>query len=193
MKLLITSFGSFKDTDDNPSIHVMNHILSTENEWANDIQMLGVTLPVTYEGCVQEIDEVISDYQPDIILSFGLNIALDHTINLEGTALNGEEKYFEDVDGKTPQTRLTDKDAPQELNPAIDIEALLKLGNAPLKLSSTNTINYVCNHLYFHTLNKIRKEQSNTKAIFIHIPQNPITDICATCETVAEEIISNHR
>ena len=56
---------------------------------------------------------------------------------------------------------------------------------------SSNAGNYLCNHVYYHSLNTIAKNNSNTKTLFVHIPYlNNISDVNHLALTVSNFLLN---
>jgi len=196
--ILLTGFGSFSDTDDNPSIKVVNHLLSSKEDWKSKVDLRKSIMEVSYEGCTQSFDNDIKQHSPDIVISFGLNASLQNTVVIEPAAYNSEEKYYPDVLGKLPPADKIDSSAPEELNPLFNVDkivsSLSNLKNPAIEKSSF--INYICNYYYFYALNQFRKTNPDNKALFIHIPQESetcsIDKISNACEYIVKTICSRN-
>lgn len=163
MKILITGFGPFNSFSFNPS-EVLAKSLSEENE---DVESR--ILPVIYGQGGKALLDSLEEFDPDLIICFGLNGNISH-IALEEVALNLRSSEIPDSSGRIfedqPITTEGQLAYRTEL-PVIRIRKELRKKGIPAKLSYCAGT-YLCNEV-FYTLMTWCSHHSK-RGGFIHIP-----------------------
>ena len=152
-KILITYFESFNDRKINISKEVVTKI---GKEY--DI----VEVPVSFARSFQKIENIIKEY--DYVILTGEAITRKE-VTIEYVALNLKHANIKDNDGKVIiNEKIGNKEA---YISNVDIIKLTETTEAKLSLSAGS---FVCNYLYYKTLEKINNEKLDTKCVFIHFP-----------------------
>ncbi len=149
MKVLITAFEPFNGRSENTSLKVMKKI---ENSYDY------LVLPVEYETSFNILKQHIDKY--DLIILTGEAIKREE-INIEKLAINYNYSNIYDNANKKYLGKIIYEDKPKAYFTKINIE------NLGYKIS-TNCGSYVCNDLYYRTLDYI--EDKNIQCVFIHFP-----------------------
>lgn len=104
----------------------------------------------SFDACRREIIEAISICRPDYVISFGIKPVINRL-------------YIE------PEARSNGICISTNFNISYLTDNMKKY-NLHFKLSSKPS-NYLCNHVYWHGLDYIRRNMPETKMIFIHVPE----------------------
>lgn len=168
-KILLTGFGPFRNHGENPS-EILVQNLSTVFSRQSNIHTL--ILPTEYKRSWDMLEHAITDYNPDIVLSFGLAARRKH-ICLESTAFNSASTNLADASGYTPHKNVLITGAPSFYKsnlPLARIEKSLRNQGHKVRISR-DAGDYVCNATLFKLLHHAKKEKPDMKATFIHIPK----------------------
>ncbi len=164
MKILVTGFKPFLNEAINPSKKLASE-LSNKFSFVESL-----ILPVEFQKSFELLKMKISAFNPDYLILFG-QAAGRGNVCLEKIGLNWAQTENADEAGFAPKTGkiLPDKELAVMTRFPIDSVFLqLKKSGFPVEISfSAGT--YVCNDLYFRTLNEFR----NIFSIFIHVPLLP--------------------
>lgn len=174
MKILVTGFKPF-----------LNNKVNTSMELLKLIKEETLLLDVSYLNAPKELKEKINEYNPDFILSLGLNASLKEGIQIEKVAYNLMDSKGKDNDGIIKTNEIINKNKNNfYLNP-IDFKKLenyLKSNDIKYKLSR-DPGRYICNLVYFEVLS------SFNKGLFIHVPTIKNSDELETIHHYIEKII----
>ena len=163
MKILITGFGPFDHFSSNPSQDIAR-ALSDEND-----DVVSRTLPVIYGEGGKALLEALDEYDPDLVICFGLNGTISH-IALEEIALNLRSSEIPDSSGRIAVDETIFSGEPLALRSYLPNKRILdelRMNGIPARVSySAGT--YLCNEVFF-TLMKWCKENGRYGG-FIHVP-----------------------
>ncbi len=166
-KILITGFEPFGEYKNNPSEDLV-HFINSHNKELEDCIIKGVVLPVTYFESWEILNQNISTFKPDIVISLGY--APDSKgIIIESTAKNYDGGIF-DNSGKSHYGAII-PNWPLRYDNTLPIE---KMNNALIKNDFSSFISndageYLCNHIFYNLMHYGRSVPK-VKAGFIHIP-----------------------
>jgi len=158
MRILVTAFEPFGGNDTNISQRVLDAIQA-------DVAKL--LLPVSFRRAPEVLNEVIGQFQPDMIFSMGQTAEGDK-IRLERLAINMMDSAKGDNDGYIPDEEIICSEAPLALKTALHVKQLCAdciNAGLPTKVSNSAGL-YVCNRIYFEAL------RHTTNSLFVHIPKN---------------------
>lgn len=164
-KVLVTGFEAFGGDDDNPSKRVVEFVTGLE---IPDCQINSLVLPVAFASSWDSFLACTTDYQPDIILSFGLSISADR-FHIERFALNWMEARISDNEGNKPVGPI-EEEQPWALKSTLPVENLVDAclrSGVPAK-ASNHAGGFLCNYLLFKILSHY--SDSPARAVFVHIP-----------------------
>ena len=163
MRILVTAFEPFGGNDTNISQRVLDAIQA-------DVAKL--LLPVSFRRAPEVLNEVIGQFQPDMIFSMGQTAEGDK-IRLERLAINMMDSAKGDNDGYIPDEEIICSEAPLALKTALSVKQLCAdciNAGLPTKVSNSAGL-YVCNRIYFEAL------RHTTNSLFVHIPKNMDVEI----------------
>jgi pyroglutamyl-peptidase len=127
---------------------------------------------VTFESSFFELQSHLQNFNPDIVLSFGL-AGKRESIEFERVAINCMDAYIPDNQGIKPKDQAIDLygDAAYfSTLPIRQFEADLLKAGIPAKISNSAGT-YVCNYVFYKLAQTF--QGTNTKFGFIHVPPLP--------------------
>ena len=163
MRILITGFEPFGGSDTN----ITQEIISQLPAQVGNKEILTTCLPVSFQRAPIILQELIAQYQPDLILLLG-QCPASESIRLERIAMNMMDAKNPDNDGYTPSEETIYLKAPLAYHSPINIKTIvhhLQEKELPAVVSNSAGL-YVCNRVYYEALHL----QQN--ALFVHIPKN---------------------
>jgi pyrrolidone-carboxylate peptidase len=195
MKVLITSFGPFKNSPNNPSNEVMLKLqkrIESNNLFSNNITWL--TLDVSW----MKIDQFVTSIAHEKFdLMIHLGVAINNSLmRIELNAKNNCKGI--DIFGKTPLNNRISMEG-QDFNTNIDtiqLESFVQKHNRKVRFSEDAGA-YLCNYIYYKSLELFSKK---SKVLFIHIADVFYNKEAVSIENQAElieelllELILNQR
>jgi len=171
--VLVTGFEPFSKYDVNPSQLIAETL---NGEYINDIEIVGIVLPVDFDESVDIVVQAIEDYDPLLVMSIGLapgavSIELEKIgVNLKTPLLNESSWLFpRRINPNGPFIRISPINTRK-------VTKELREAKIPAHQSYSAGI-YVCNAVLYGTLGYIKDHELSTRAGFIHVPllnsQNP--------------------
>ena len=164
--VLVTGFESFGSYTTNPSQVVAETL---NGSTLTDAEIIGIVLPVNFTTSVERVIAAIQQYDPDIVISLGLN-AKSHVIEVEKIGFN-VKRYPKD-DGTWSFPQRIEKNGPfirlTSLNTQ-DIARIMRQAHIPAK-QSFFAGTYVCNAVFYGVLGYTKSQDLNTSVGFIHVP-----------------------
>ncbi len=185
MRVLVTGFRPFLDEKVNPTQAIAEFVNScdfhTVDATLSRLDVRGVVLPVEFDQAFQRMEKEREDFQPDVVVSFGL-AGGRQTFDIEMLAVNergGEQSARGDNMGRVLSGPI-DRSAPRVLPTTLPVEVIqgfLSAANVPNRKSfSAGT--YVCNELFFKTQERLRF--TRVRSGFVHVPRLKSADYEAT-------------
>lgn len=164
--VLITGFEPFGNYTVNPSQLVAEALNGT---MLNDVEIVGVVLPVDFNESVEITTDAIQYYQPDLVLSLGLN-ARSQDIRVEKIGFN-LKRYPKD-DGTWSFPRRIDVAGPLlRISPLHTADIVRKIREANISVQQSFFAGtYVCNTVFYQVLGYVSEQNSSRKMGFIHVP-----------------------
>lgn len=162
MKTLVTGFGPFDVFSFNPSEKIAEH-LSKRNNVDHRI------LPVEYGSSSADLLKHLEEFDPDVVLSFGLNGTIGH-IAVEEIAVNLRASEVADNSGKIKDDEMISNDGPlalRSLLPVGKIVDVLRNSSIPARRSYSAGV-YICNEVFYTSLEWA--VENRRLAGFIHVP-----------------------
>jgi pyroglutamyl-peptidase len=164
MKTLLTGFLPFLGGKSNPSQQLVESISSSSS-------IDKMVLPVSFERCFHSLHNKLESENYDQIILMGL-AQTRNKISLERFAINWMEAEYPDEDGVTKsgvpiyenKTHLHKTNLPIEKY----LEQLRSL-EIPSEIS-LSAGGYICNCVYYKTLDYLSSQKKPLNAIFIHLP-----------------------
>jgi len=160
MKILVTGFKPFLGEKINPSEMLANELAENFKE------VSALILPVEFKSSFEVLKNHLRQHHYDYVISLGQ--ASGRTkIGFEKIGLNWVQTENKDEAGTKPVTGPI-AEAPLAIMsqfPVDEVFLKLKEDHLPVEISfSAGT--YVCNDLYFRTLNEFK----SLKTVFVHVP-----------------------
>jgi len=168
--ILLTGFEPFGGLNDNPSARVVDNVDGLE---IGRYKVVARTLPVTFVDAPQRIEQLIAEYEPELVVSLGL-AGGEGSIRLERRALNHVDFRISDNAGQCVQGPVCDGGAESYLSnlPLELIRDALQRNDIPVRLSDSAGT-FVCNALMYSALNICSQQDRDTMCGFIHLPYLP--------------------
>ncbi|MHC2997798.1 pyroglutamyl-peptidase I [Microbacterium sp. HJ5] len=175
--LLLTGFEPFGGDAVNPSGDAVREAAA---RWTGPETLVTGILPVTFEGAPAQLNALIEEHSPDVVIATGL-AGNRSVISVERVAVNLLDARIADNDGAQPVDAPSVAGAPAAYFATLPVKAIargISAAGVPSEVShSAGT--FVCNHAMFAALHAAA-ERSGLRAGFIHVPwaaeQAPSTD-----------------
>lgn len=171
-KILLTGFTPFLDFDVNPTQELMKRIAKS-GDFPEAVIRTRV-LEVHYEPCERDFHHELVNFEPDGVISFGLNVRIDH-IALERIAVNIDDTTKPDNAGNTRSGTLIVDDGPAAYWTSLPVREMYdSLQNAGIPVQFSNHAGaYLCNHLFYYGLYTVEKLGLAAATGFVHVPPFP--------------------
>lgn len=195
MKILVTAFEPFNGRDINPSQLILEQLIAPK-----DVDLIKELLPVEFKRTTIILQEVLKEYQPDIVLSLGQagnrpEISIEKVaINLDNCRSSNGQKTTADNAGDILVDEPIVQDAPQAYFSNLPVWDMVKaMQEAGIEAAVSYTAGtYVCNHVMYTVLHEAATNYPEMKAGFIHVPflpeQNPLTGYTMELEDMIKGI-----
>ncbi len=173
MKILISAFDPFNGRETNISKEVLE-LLSSDFDKAQ--------LPTSYERSFIELRKKIDSIRPDLILMLGESSqAVD--LEIERVAINFCDCSIPDNDEIVLKHSKISHHSRDLLESNLDFEKL-----SDFKISY-HAGTYVCNCLFYKTLNYLESSSLESLATFVHLPtKGDVNSLCSKIESLVETI-----
>jgi len=168
--LYLTGFETYPGLDDNATREVAERLNGSK---VGRFQVVSGILPTSYQRASKHVLHALKEHKPKLIIHLGLHL-LDTVIRVESWACNEMTARLPDVDGFQPFEEPVDVD--QEFKEILqspfnipEVVADIRASGFPSRISR-NAGRYVCNSVYYGTLNTLDALGSNVPAAFVHLP-----------------------
>ena len=181
-RVLVTGFEPFGESDDNPSMQVVEALRSDPPPGCDLVTGL---LPVTWAGASPALTALLEGARPDLVLLLGQS-GKRPSVTVERFALNfGQGRIPDNAGVERPPGPLIDR-APLALASTIGVErAVEAISRAGVQARASHDAGaFLCNAVLFHTLYHARPGQ---RAGFIHLPMMPGQSGAGETEPTMEE------
>lgn len=178
MKVLVTGFGPYGHTPDNPAQHVTEALDGTTVAGKRGTaEIVGAIMPNNFFKSIDTAAAKIAEFEPEVVVmlgEYGGRAML--TVERIAQNLNDSARYgLVDNDGVSLQDEMTAPDGPVAYYTTLPIRAMVKAmrtAGIPADISdSTGTL--VCNHLMYGVLHHIAVNELPIRAGWIHLPHLP--------------------
>jgi pyroglutamyl-peptidase len=176
MRVLISGFEAFGEWDVNLTALLVEALQNKEIQIPEGLTVDQILLPVTFEQSFSVLQNKINQFNPDIVISFGL-AAKRESIELENLAVNKIDADIVDNDGVQPREQMINhlgEASYLSTLPLQGIEDALQLAGIPAK-TSNDAGSYVCNYVFYRMMEA--NQDSLRLCGFIHVPQLPLSDL----------------
>jgi len=171
--ILLTGFGPFGNIGVNPAQLLVEEIVR-RGPLGDEIDLKVEILPVIYDEATFQIQTLIREIQPDILISFGVAARRDKVCP-ERVALNLKDTRLPDNAGNIPEGELLIPDAPLAYFaslPLAEIRDILLKSDIPTEISN-HAGAYICNAVFYAAAHEIASSDLDIQYGFIHIPLIP--------------------
>jgi len=169
-RVLITGFGPFPGVADNPSAWLAETL--AEQRRGSEFKLDARILPTEWEN-VALIPRLYRALQPHAMIHFGVSERAA-AFSIERSAHNRVARQA-DARGAMPRGRTIREGAPSRFDtpfPAAALAAHLRRSGVAARTSRSAGA-YLCNFLYYHSLNWAFRQETVPPVLFVHIP--PLT------------------
>ena len=167
MKILLTGFEPFGKDTVNPSWLAVEKVADKIGRF----EVVKAEIPVVFEYSTAKLYSLMEEHKPDAILLTGL-AANRKAVSVETRAINNDFALIPDNNGNKPENRVIVESGEQYLYctyPCEEIVREIKEQGIDCELSDDVGM-YVCNHLLYTLLHRIKQENLDIRAGFIHVP-----------------------
>lgn len=166
-KILITGFDPFGGDAVNPSYEVVKALPDQIGEW----EIVKGLLPVSFSDAPRTLKQLISSQLPDVVLCVG-QAGGRHCVSVEKIAVNLADATIPDNDGVIPENETLIEKGPDGMFSNLPVKKMVKNvteHEIPCCVSYTAGT-YVCNCVFYHTMDLCRQEYPDMAGGFIHVP-----------------------
>ncbi len=171
MKILLTGFEPFGGDRENPTEYIAMDFDDTE---IMGHAVIGKVLPVSVKRTGVEIEKVLKDIRPDVVISMGLAPTYSN-VAVERIAINLVDARIPDNDGEQPVDLPIEKNAPLAYMATLPVRAIVKAHREQgiPSLISYSAGTYLCNYTMFKVLHYSKVHGYPRRAGFLHLPYIP--------------------
>jgi pyroglutamyl-peptidase len=166
-RVLITGFGPFPGVADNPSAWLVETL--AKREQAPEFKLETRVLPTEWEA-IALIPRLYRALQPHVMIHFGVS-ERSASFRIERSAHNHVLPRT-DAREVAPQARKIHASGASRFDttfPAAKLAAHLRKSGLPA-ITSRSAGTYLCNFLYYHSLEWAYRQETVPLVIFVHIP-----------------------
>jgi pyroglutamyl-peptidase len=167
-RVLLTGFGPFPGVADNPSAWLAETLARRAARDA-DAEFHARVLPTAWQDA-RFMPRFYEELQPHVMIHFGVSQRAT-TFRIERSAHNRAARRI-DAHGLMPSARTIRPDGADRFDtelPAAALAAHLRSCGVPAA-SSRSAGSYLCNFLYYHSLDWARQQADPRLVLFVHIP-----------------------
>ncbi len=170
MKILVTGFDPFGGETINPALETVKRLPDT----IAGAQIIKLEIPTVCHKSLRVIDEAISRYDPDVILSVG-QAGGRPDITVERVGINVDDCRIPDNEGNQPIDEPIFADGPAAYFVTLPIKAMVqRIQEKGIPASVSNTAGtFVCNHVTYGVCHLTATKYPGKRSGFIHIPYLP--------------------
>jgi pyroglutamyl-peptidase len=168
-RVLLTGFGPFPGVPNNPSAWLAKRLAERRPTPDFDGEINAQILPTEWDSAAL-MPRLYETLQPHVMIHFGVSERA-RTFRTERSAHN-RAALREDARGALPLRHVIRPDGPDRFDttlPAAALAAHLKTCGLPAVTSRSAGL-YLCNFLYYHSLDWAREQAEPRLVLFVHIP-----------------------
>ncbi len=165
-RVLITGFGPFPGFADNPSAWLVETLAKRQPQ--PEFELHARVLPTEWEE-VALIPRLYATLQPHVMIHFGVSERAA-AFHVERSAHNRARAA--DARGTMPESRTIRANGPRRFDTPFHAAALaahLRRSGLPA-MTSRSCGDYLCNFLYYHSLEWAYRQGNVPAVVFVHIP-----------------------
>lgn len=170
-KILVTGFGRFPGVRDNPSAHLARALARQRPGIGVACNIRAHVFDVTYDGVDRDLPRLIHDFQPDVLVMFGI-ASRAATIRVEQVARNRLHSGLPDASRARASAIVASAAGPATRAARMSAQAFARaVKNAGCRARvSHDAGGYLCNYLYWRALDHPAMRGGTCLALFVHIP-----------------------
>jgi len=168
--VLVTGFGPFPGAPFNPSGPLVQRLARLRRPAFAGVRLIPHVFATSYRSVDRDLPQLIAQHQPDIVLMFGLATRSRH-VRIETQARN-TLAAMPDASGFAPAARAIGRMLRPRLPiraPRIALLRAARSGRIPARLSR-DAGRYLCNYLYWRSLEAAAQAHGPRLVAFVHIP-----------------------
>ncbi len=165
--ILLTGFQPFAKHKVNSSWVAVS---SLDGEIIRGRRVKALLLPVEFRKPLRLVEKAIRELKPEIVISFGLRDRPQ--IGVERAAVNLNKEITKKGKKKIVRWHRARRDGPVGYYPTIPVEKIeraLRRAKLPVEFSA-HAGAYICNHIFYGTLNFVARKRLIIPCGFIHVP-----------------------
>jgi len=169
-RILLTGFGPFPGVAENPSAWLAETLASQIPSPEFDSELHASILPTEWEVVSALMPRLCETLQPHVMIHFGVSERAN-AFRIERSAHN-RAALRADAGDALPVGRVIHPEGPDRLDtklPAIRLAAHLRRSGLPA-VTSRSAGRYLCNFLYYRSLDWARRQPDPRLALFVHVP-----------------------
>lgn len=169
-KILITGFEAFGGMPVNPSQILVESLEKISFETNFELEIVKAILPVDFKKSGQQIIDLISEHQPHLLISTGVDFAKPN-IELEQVA-HKNRPYLKEALLKLIAPSIVIDELPDNYSSTADLDSILLdiQAEGVRAIVSDDTGMYVCNHVYYLSCLMSEVLTLDMKSFFVHVP-----------------------
>jgi len=168
-KILVTGFGHFPGAPTNPTTAIAMRLARAGRR--RGVDCVAHVFATTYAAVDRELPRLIATHRPDAILMFGL-AARRHHVSIELFARNRMSTWLPDAAGVVPPRAAIAAGAGASVRGRAPFSRLLAAARGTrVKTSlSRDAGSYLCNYVYWRSLEAAATPGGPRRVVFIHVP-----------------------
>jgi pyroglutamyl-peptidase len=169
-RVLLTGFGPFPGAEVNPSAWLAETLAAQPPAAELDCELHARVLPTEWESVAALAPRLYEALQPHVMIHFGLS-ARAQSFRLERHAHNRVAPRA-DATGALPGSRVILPQGADRLDTSLPASALAARLNERgfAAATSRSAGRYLCNFLYYRSLEWAARQQHRSLVLFVHIP-----------------------
>jgi pyroglutamyl-peptidase len=167
-RVLLTGFGPFPGVADNPSAWLAE-TLAQRAAFEVDAELHARVVPTAWQAALL-MPRLYEELQPQMMIHFGVSQRAK-TFRIERSAHNCAARRA-DAHGLMPSATTIQAEGADRIDtalPAADLAAHLRTSGVAAA-SSRSAGSYLCNFLYYHSLDWAHRQADPRLVLFVHIP-----------------------
>jgi pyroglutamyl-peptidase len=167
----VTGFGPYPKVRVNPTGVLARRLGASRRLARLGIAVTAEVVETSYAAAGAAVPPLIAGIDPDACLHLGL-APRERAVRIETRGENRTRRLSPDVRGKRPASRALRPDSPKALTGTPRAAALLAgLKRAGVRARLSNDAGaYLCNAMYFWSLDEARKAGRRRAVVFVHLP-----------------------
>ena len=164
--ILITGFGPFPGAPYNPTIALVERLMTLRRPALSDVTLVSHVFETSYAAVDRDLPALLAQHKPDALLMFGLAAATPH-IRIETRAQNALTLLPDASGAVLRRDAIADGEATARTLPAPHRKLLAAARTAGVQAKlSRDAGRYLCNYLCWHAT----QAGGPKLAAFVHVP-----------------------